>query len=99
MATPRRGPGSTGRRVATAVTALLVMIGLVAACAPAPPGDFYDAPDPLPFGKPGKLIWAEPMAAAGPGLASARTAGPCPRRRGRRTRPASRRPVARWSGS
>ena len=60
------------RRRLTAAAGVLVMIGLAAACAPAPPGDFYDAPDPLPFGKPGKLIWAEPMTAPGPGLASAR---------------------------
>ena len=73
MATPRRGQrGTAVRRRLTAAAGVLVMIGLAAACAPAPPGDFYDAPDPLPFGKPGKLIWAEPMTSPGPGLASAR---------------------------
>jgi pimeloyl-ACP methyl ester carboxylesterase len=32
-----------------------------AACIPRPPGNFYDAPSPLKWGKPGDLIWAEPL--------------------------------------
>jgi acetyl esterase/lipase len=30
---------------------------------PTPPPDFYAVPDPLPAGKPGSLVWAEPVAA------------------------------------
>src|SRR5215211_2360071 len=54
---------SVRRRAAVAVAALLC-VGLLSACVPRPPGDFYDAPKPLPPRFPGTVIWAEKIPAA-----------------------------------
>ena len=50
--------GSCTRRGA-ALLASVVCVALLGACVPRPPGDFYDAPKPLPARFPGAVIWAE----------------------------------------
>lgn len=61
----------SARRRGAVVVAVLLCVGLLTACVPRPPGDFYAAPKPLRPGLPGKIIWAEPMSAA-PGYAALR---------------------------
>ena len=52
------------RRRGVALLAAVMCVGLLSACVPAPPGDFFDAPKPLHFRFPGAVIWAEKIPAA-----------------------------------
>ena len=61
-----------GRRRVGVVIALVLAVGLLGSCFPAPPGDFYTAPARLKPGRPGSIIWIQPAIPAGPGLTSVR---------------------------
>ncbi len=71
---PTRRTKRPGRiRARLGMLAIVVAaLAVFSSCLPAPPGDFYAAPDPLPRGAPGKIIWVQPATAAGPGLTSLR---------------------------
>jgi hypothetical protein len=61
----------SGRRRGVAALVALLCVGLLGACVPRPPGDFYDAPKPLRPRFPGTVIWAETIPAA-PGYGALR---------------------------
>jgi alpha-beta hydrolase superfamily lysophospholipase len=44
--------------------AAVICVGLLSACVPRPPGDFYAAPASLPARFPGAVVWAEKIPAA-----------------------------------
>lgn len=74
MASTQPVKGSTrgrGRRRGVALLAGVLCVGLLSACVPRPPGDFFDAPVPLQHHRPGTVVWAEPIAAA-PGYGALR---------------------------
>jgi len=60
-----------GRRRAAVVVVAVVCIALLGACVPRPPGDFYAAPERLPYRRAGTVIWAEAIPAA-PGYGALR---------------------------
>lgn len=62
---------STWRRRGVALLATVMCVGLLSACVPRPPGDFFDAPKPLHGRFPGAVIWAEKIPAA-PGYGALR---------------------------
>lgn len=51
-------------RHGAAVLASVLCVGLLGACVPRPPGDFFAAPAPLRSHRPGTVVWAEPIPAA-----------------------------------
>jgi fermentation-respiration switch protein FrsA (DUF1100 family) len=53
-----------GRRLGVVLLATVMCVGLLSACVPRPPGDFYAAPKPLHPRLPGAVIWAEKIPAA-----------------------------------
>jgi hypothetical protein len=55
---------SSSRRLGVALLATVMCVGLFTACVPRPPGDFFDAPKPLPARFPGAVVWAEKIPAA-----------------------------------
>jgi hypothetical protein len=61
----------SGRRCGVAVLVAVVLVGLLGACVPRPPGDFYAAPVTLPHRLPGAVVWAERIPAA-PGYGALR---------------------------
>jgi alpha-beta hydrolase superfamily lysophospholipase len=67
----RRWTRGCNRRRGVVLIATVLCVGLLSACVPRPPGDFYAAPASLPARFPGAVVWAEKIPAA-PGYGALR---------------------------